>query len=110
MAGEPIVVSVRVGFAAVHQIANCMRSIVFPIELVLPPRYDFYRDVALYWKQMINALEKANIAINTVHATHGKINDDAFIEWGRETIEIAEHFSAKAITVHPKSRQPKEQR
>jgi len=101
MAREPIVVSARVGFAAVDQIADCMRNIDFPIELALPSRYDFYRNAVLHWKQMIDDLEKANITVNTVHATQGKINDDAFLEWGRETIKLAEHFSAKAITVHP---------
>lgn len=101
MAGVPIVVSARVGFEAVHQIADHMQGVGFPIELALPHRYEGWKDAVLKWEQMLSTLEKVNILVNTVHATHGKINDDAFLEWGRETIKIAGLFRAKAITVHP---------
>jgi sugar phosphate isomerase/epimerase len=101
MLQESIVVTARVGFAAVDQIADRMRDVDFPVELALPHKFEWWADAVSQWDEMLSRLDEANLTVNTVHATQAPITDKAFLEWGRLTIRIAEHFEAKAITVHP---------
>ena len=102
MPEQSIIVSVRVGFTAVYQIVDRMRGVDFPVELALPHRYDDWKQAWSQSDEMLGALEKTGVNIVTVHATQAKIHDEYFFEWGRQTIKIAEHFGAHAITVHPK--------
>ena len=99
--GDEITVSARAGFAAVHQIADRLRGVQFPIELALPHRYDSWQEAAARFDEMILALQESRVEISTIHATQARITERDFLRWGRQTIEIAERFGAKAITVHP---------
>ena len=50
---------------------------------------------------MVKALDALGLDIASIHATQGKISDNAFLSWGRKTCELAEYLGAKVITVHP---------
>ncbi len=96
-----ITVSARVSFAAIHQIHERLEDVTFPIELALPYRYQWWKEAALELKTIIENLKSKDIVYATIHATQAKINDDDFLLWGAQTIEIAEALDAKIITVHP---------
>jgi len=77
-----ITVGARAGFAAVHQIADRLNDIDFPIELALPYRYSWWKDAVLKCDEMFEALKKAKAAVATVHATQAKISEHDFLVWG----------------------------
>ncbi|MHC4133081.1 MAG: hypothetical protein ACYSR3_14010 [Planctomycetota bacterium] len=96
----PILISGRISFDKVGQIAEQMSNIDYPVELALPYKYSDWNDIADY-DEMLEELDKMSLDINAIHATHGKIYDETFLEWGRQTIKVADFFDAKAITIHP---------
>jgi len=101
MSKQQIIVSARVGFVAVHQIADRMHGVDFPIELALPYRYDWWKEAVVQFDEMLDTLEKMPVEVVSVHATQAKITEEDVLRWGRQTIEIAERLGARTITVHP---------
>ena len=101
MPKEPIIVSARVSFATIQQIAEHLKGVDFPIELALPYRYDWWKDVVVQFDGMMDALENMRVEITSVHATQAKITEEVFLTWCSQTIQIAERLGAKTITVHP---------
>jgi len=69
--------------------------------LALPYRYVYWKKAVLKFEEMLEILKRKDIVYSTVHATMAKINDNNFLEWGQQTIKIAEDLGAKTITVHP---------
>ena len=109
MSAQSITVSARVGFACVNNIAERLNGVDFPIELALPYRYDWWQEAVVQFDEMMVALESANVNVCSVHATQANISDERFLNWGWQTIEIAERLGAKTITVHPnRSRKSRE--
>lgn len=92
----------RVGFERIEDLENRFKGIDFPIELALPWRYE---DLWLPMKNRLNEVMdfflKSKLEIRSIHATQGKISDEAFLIWGKESLEFAEALNIKHVTVHP---------
>lgn len=96
-----ITVAARVSFATVDHIGERLAGADFPIELALPHRYEWWREAADRMDEMMACLESLGLTVATVHAVQARISDGDFLVWGKQTIRIAEHLGARAITVHP---------
>ena len=96
-----ITVSARVGFDTVDEIADRLSGIDFPIELALPWRHQLWQAAMQRYAEMVASLERLGLDIASIHATQGRISNEAFLYWGRQTCELAARLGARVVTVHP---------
>ena len=92
----------RVGFDRIEELEHRFCSIDFPIELALPWKYqELWLPIEEKVGRVIEFFKGRDIEILSIHATQGRITEEAFLRWGELTIEIAEALGAGNITVHP---------
>ncbi|MDW7762041.1 MAG: hypothetical protein SCM96_15550 [Acidobacteriota bacterium] len=92
----------RVGFDRIEDLEKNFRNIDFPIELALPWRYtELWLPMADSLAGVISFLMASTIRILSIHATQGNISDEAFLFWGRQTVELARELGVQDITIHP---------
>jgi len=92
----------RVGFDRIEDLEKNFRNIDFPIELALPWRYtELWLPMQGCLDRVASYFKKSPIRILSIHATQGNISDDAFLVWGRQTVEFARELGVQDITIHP---------
>jgi len=92
----------RVGFDRTDELEKHFKGIDFPIELALPWKYhELWLPIENNINDIISFFKSSSITILSIHATQGRITDDAFLTWGKKTIEIAKELGVKHIIVHP---------
>jgi sugar phosphate isomerase/epimerase len=96
-----LILGARNSFNEVDQIAKRFANVSHPLELALPYRYVDWLAAGNRFDEMLADLDKSGSVIVSVHATQAPLEAPAFLEWGRRTLDVARHFGAKAITVHP---------
>ncbi len=103
----------RVGFNSLTELERNFTSIDFPIELALPWRYrELWLPMEKDIEQVSGFFRGKDIDILSIHATQGRITEEAFLQWGRLTIELAKGLGVRDITIHPnnvKGRKPEHQ-
>ena len=94
----------RVGFAKIENLERTFRSIDFPIELALPWKYqDLWLPIEDKIGQVIDFFKSKDLEILSIHATQGRITDEAFLKWGKLTLDIARSLGVHDVVLHPNS-------
>ena len=97
-----ITIAGRVGFDTIDQLEERFDGIVFPIELALPWRYGkLWVPFKEHLFVALKFFQDRGLQVGSIHATQGRISDDAFLEWGRETLKFADALGIKHVTIHP---------
>ena len=100
-AERDITVGARVSFGTVSQTPDRLSGVDVAIELPMPYRYEWWKESARRLDEMMCLLDIPGLIVPSIHATQARITDREFLTWGRQTIRVAEHLGARAITVHP---------
>ena len=96
-----VTVAARVSFASVDHLNERLAGVDFPVELALPHRYEWWQEAAGRMDEMLACLDSLKLSVATIHATQASISDSHFLQWGQETIRVADRVGARSVTVHP---------
>jgi|Deesub1362A_J573_1020465.scaffolds.fasta_scaffold00194_29 sugar phosphate isomerase/epimerase len=91
----------RVSFDRLEDLES-FSDVDFPIELALPWRYqELWLPIEDRLKEVLEFFLKEKLEILSIHATQGRISEEAFLTWGKKTLEFANALGVRDVTVHP---------
>ncbi|MGA1824835.1 MAG: hypothetical protein ACMUIP_09230 [bacterium] len=95
-------IGARVSFEHMDDLTRNFKSVDFPFELALPWHYqNMWLPVQDRITEIIDFFKNNDFEILSLHATQGKITEESFLTWGRQTLSIAQNLEIRDITIHP---------
>ncbi len=74
-----------------------------PIELALPYKLEEYLKGAGELSGLAAFINQKGIGCPSVHGPQGRLTDDSFLSWARETVRFAEAVNAGSVVFHPEN-------
>lgn len=96
-------IGASVSFDSIAQLDQRFSNVPFPIELALPWKYFEYWMPMQHRMHEVQAFfqQQSALDILSIHAPHGYISEDNFLQWGKVTLAFADALGVKYVTVHP---------